>query len=343
MRVLLTTLSVALLGGLLFKLAGGPLPWTIGPLLACAAANLAGWGLRTPVAARNFGQWMVGTVLGLYFTPAVVDRVLTLGPWILLGTVWAILLGLAFAWSLKRFAGASWPTAFFGGAIGGASEMALQGELAGGRVDQIAASHSLRIVLVVVTLPLLYRWLGLQGSDPYQAASLAVDPVGAAWLVAATVPAALVLRVFGGPNAWLLGPMVASTALTASGHHWSALPQPLIVAGQVAIGASLGCRFVPEFFAQAPRFLSVVLLTTLAGIGATALFAIGLGTLAGIAPATMVLATAPGGIAEMALTAQNLQLGVPVVTAFHVVRMVATMTLMGGLYRVLSRLNPALR
>jgi hypothetical protein len=33
--------------------------------------------------------------------------VLALGPWIVLGTIWAVLLGLAFAWSLKRFAGAT--------------------------------------------------------------------------------------------------------------------------------------------------------------------------------------------------------------------------------------------
>jgi uncharacterized membrane protein AbrB (regulator of aidB expression) len=38
--------------------------------------------------------------------------------------------------------------------------------------------------------------------------------------------------------------------------------------------------------------------------------------------ATLVLATAPGGIAEMCLTAQALQLGVPVVTAFHATRVV---------------------
>jgi uncharacterized membrane protein AbrB (regulator of aidB expression) len=36
---------------------------------------------------------------------------------------------------------------------------------------------------------------------------------------------------------------------------------------------------------------------------------------------TVLLATAPGGIAEMCLTARILQLGVPVVTGFHVIRL----------------------
>jgi uncharacterized membrane protein AbrB (regulator of aidB expression) len=43
--------------------------------------------------------------------------------------------------------------------------------------------------------------------------------------------------------------------------------------------------------------------------------------------ATMVLGTSPGGIAEMAITAKVLQLGVPVVTAFQVCRLVAVLVL----------------
>ena len=42
--------------------------------------------------------------------------------------------------------------------------------------------------------------------------------------------------------------------------------------------------------------------------------------LSGLYPATLVLGMAPGGIAEMCITAKVLQLGVPLVTAFHVTR-----------------------
>ena len=46
------------------------------------------------------------------------------------------------------------------------------------------------------------------------------------------------------------------------------------------------------------------------------------------------VASVPGGIAEMCLTAKALQLGVPVVTAFHVTRMVAVVLLAGPLFRI---------
>ena len=51
----------------------------------------------------------------------------------------------------------------------------------------------------------------------------------------------------------------------------------------------------------------------------------------------MILAKSPGGIAEMALTAR-VHLGLPIVTAFHVARMVAVVLVIGPLYRQSVRL-----
>ncbi len=330
------TLAVALAGGALFKAIHAPLPWMLGPLIACALANMRGAQLRLPAAGRNYGQWVIGTVLGLYFTPPVLRQVLGQAPWIALGVLWAIGLGLAFAWSLRRFARVSRETAFFAGSIGGASEMALLGERAGARVDQIAASHSLRITLVVLLVPMVYRLLDLHGSDPYQIGASAIDLRGLAMLTFCTLSAGWLFRWRDWPNAWVLGPLAVTIVLTGSGQTWSAIPAPMIIAGQLAIGASLGSRFTPEFFEQAPQFLMVVAATTLTGMAVTALAAWALSGVAGIAPATLVLATAPGGIAEMSLTAKTLQLGVPVVTAFHVIRLVAILTLTPRIYRLVG-------
>ncbi len=48
--------------------------------------------------------------------------------------------------------------------------------------------------------------------------------------------------------------------------------------------------------------------------------------------ASLVLGMAPGGIAEMAITAKVLQLGVPLVTTFHVTRVVALLLLTGPVF-----------
>jgi uncharacterized membrane protein AbrB (regulator of aidB expression) len=66
-------------------------------------------------------------------------------------------------------------------------------------------------------------------------------------------------------------------------------------------------------------------------------FALLLSRVTGMHWATAVLATSPGGIAEMALTARVLNLGVPVVTAFHVTRLVVVVLTIGPAYRLLMR------
>ena len=163
-----------------------------------------------------------------------------------------------------------------------------------------------------------------------------MNPVALALLVAVTVAGAALMKAARLPNAWVIGPLLASAALAASGHAGTAMPAWVVNSGQVLIGVSLGTRFAPGFFRRAPRILSVVFASNLVAIGASALFGLLLARLSGIAPATLVLATAPGGVAEMSLTAKVLRLGVPIVTVFHVTRMAALVLVLGSVYRWLA-------
>lgn len=71
---------------------------------------------------------------------------------------------------------------------------------------------------------------------------------------------------------------------------------------------------------------------TLGMMLASAAYALALARLSGLHPATVLIGTSPGGIAAMCLTAKALQLGVPVVTAFYVTRMVAVVLLAGPVF-----------
>ena len=64
-----------------------------------------------------------------------------------------------------------------------------------------------------------------------------------------------------------------------------------------------------------------------------AAFAAALAWVSGLPVASVVLATAPGGMAEMCITAKVLQLGVPLVTAAHVMRVAVLITSTGPTYR----------
>ena len=55
----------------------------------------------------------------------------------------------------------------------------------------------------------------------------------------------------------------------------------------------------------------------------------------GLPAPTLVLAMAPGGIAEMCITAKVLQLGVPLVTAAQVARVLILITTTGPGFRLI--------
>ncbi len=331
------TYALGTAGALLCTLAGTPLPWLVGPLLAAAAASLAGAPLHAPVTLRNAGQLLIGTALGLYFTPEVVGLVVAHWGAVAAGIVWALVLGSAFGAFLRRanpgHAGLDAATLHFSSAIGGASEMAVLAERHGGRVDIVASAHSLRLLLVVLIVPFGFQFAGLRGLDPALPGPQAVHAGGLALLLALALAGALAMRALRWSNAWMLGPMAVAVGLTAGSVELSALPRWLSGAAQLAIGVSLGTRFTAAFLRAAPRWLASVVLGTLAMLVLSAAYAWAVARATGLHPATVLLGTSPGGIAEMCLTARALQLGVPVVTAFHVTRMTAVVLLAGPLFR----------
>jgi membrane AbrB-like protein len=335
------TLALALAAALLCVWLRTPLPWMIGPLLATAAASLLGAPTRSWQPVRNAGQWIIGTALGLYFTPQVGVLVASLWWAIALGIVWALTLGWLFGLWLHRGHAARMggtprmqrATSYFAGAIGGASEMTLLAEREGARTDLVAAAHSLRLVLVTVLIPFAFSASGIQGIDATLPGTRQVHPAGLALLAVATAAGAWLMQRAGRANPWFMGALLVAMALTLAGIELSAIPQVLSNAAQLAIGVSLGVRFQAEFLRTAPRWLGSVALGTLVMGLLCAGFAFGMAQLTGLHPATLVLGTSPGGIAEMAITAKVLQLGVPVVTAFQVCRLVAVLVLVEPLFR----------
>ncbi len=335
-RPFATTLLLGLAAALLCTLLHTPLPWMIGPLLSVAAARMMGVDLRAPTQARNAGQWVIGTSLGLYFTPDVVAKLVEFLPYIVAGSLFALALGAGGALMLRRTTGVAFKTAYFSTAIGGASEMANLAERNGARIDQVAAAHSLRVLMVVVTVPAILQYGGIHGLDPYIPGPRVVDAAGLIGLVAVTLTAALVVRRLNVPNPFVIGTLIAAAVLTASGIELSAIPTWASRAGQLLIGISLGVRFSREFLHTAPRFLSGVALYTVAALVVSALLGWVMSAMSGLHPATVILGTTPGGIAEMCITAKVLELGVPLVTAFHVIRMAFVVLCTGPLYHWLK-------
>ena len=319
-----------------------PLPWMLGPLVATSVLSMVGAPTESWGPLRNGGQWSIGAALGLYFTPEVSALVGSLWCAIILGIAWALLLGWGFGAWLYRLhaprmhgvpASMLRSTSYFAGAIGAASEMTLLSERENARTDLVAASHSLRLLIVTITIPFALQWSGLQGLDILIPTVRDVSWPGLALLALLTGAGALVMDRLGRANPWFMGAMLVSMAVTMAGLHLSAVPQAVVNAAQLVIGVSLGVRFRAEFLHTAPRWLASVAVGTFGLMGICAAFAAVLAWATGLPWVTLLLGTSPGGITEMAITAKVLQLGVPVVTAFQVCRLIAVLMLVGPMFR----------
>jgi membrane AbrB-like protein len=316
-----------------------PLPWMIGPLLAMAACNFAGAQLRAPRGGRALGQVVIGTALGLYFTPVVGREVIAHWPLLLLAAAVAVFLGVLGGWILSRASGVDSTTAFFASVPGGAAEMTLLGERFHARPDRVALAQSLRILVVVIVVPFALTYSGAHGSDSFAPAALPLHWQGLAVLLAIATAVALLLDALGMPNAFMFGPLAITIGVTVAEVQFSSLPGAFTNSAQVLIGCALGARFERRSLESAPRYVAGVLASIAAAIAVAVLIAAAVALLAGLSIASLVLAMAPGGIAEMCITAQVLQLGVPLVTAAHVARVVVLIVGTAPGYRAVQALR----
>jgi membrane AbrB-like protein len=313
-------LAVSAIGGAVCAWIGTPLPWMIGAIFGMAAAQMAGAEFEPLPGGRPAAFVVVGCSLGLYFTAPVVHQVANLWPWFVALGFAAIAFGALSGWVLAKLSGADRATAYFGSMPGGAAEMAMMGEAFGAAPDRVALAHSLRMLLVVTLFPVAITLAGFHATEDYRPIVFPFDAKGFVILIAIAGAAGGIARWLRVPTAFMMGALVATIALTVSGVTLSSVPTPFTNAAQVLMGGALGARFNRGFLATAPRFalalvpsITVMLaLATLVGAG----LAFGSGAYLGAG----ILAAAPGGIAEMSITAKVLRISVAFVTAAHIVR-----------------------
>jgi len=313
----------------------------IGSVFAMAAAQLCGAGLRPLPGGRDAGMLVVGVSLGLYFTPPVVREVAAYWPWFVFLGFAAIGMGAASALVLMRVGGVDRATAYFGSMPGGAADMAVVGMRHGARADQVALAHSLRLLVLVSAVPVAITFAGFSATEDYTPVTVPFDIPGLAILFGAAAMAGFLARRMGAPTAFTLGPLFLTIALTAAEIRLSSVPTSLTNAAQVLLGCSLGAHFERAFMRRAPRLVMALV----PSIGLTLALASLVGWLIAVTSGaylgTALLAAAPGGIAEMSITAKVLRIGVAFVTAAHVMRYAIVVLFAVPVYRLLERLRIA--
>ncbi|MBO9451949.1 AbrB family transcriptional regulator [Tropicibacter sp. R16_0] len=338
---LVLILGSGLFGAVLADWIGLPIPYLLGSMAMAATVSLvsyarSGQRLWFPIRLRHTFIAIIGTMIGSTFSSdafdAAPDLLVTLGAMVLFVAAAQLINYTIF----RRLGGLDRVTAMYAAMPGGLIEAVSLGEKAGGDAETLTLQHFVRIVLVIVSVPLLFQLV--TGETVGSAAGQTLEKAPAqltdtALFLILAVVGALVgpwLKLPAGP---LIGPMIvtavfqATTAVEVNG------PVSLMNLAQLVVGSGLGANFARS----TPRRLLAAFGLGAVSVGLTlalaSMFAIVLEKVVPISFQALLISFAPGGVTEMSLVALSLGIAPILVTTHHLFRIILTVTVAGILTR----------
>ena len=315
-------LMFAVAAGRLFESLGAPLPWMIGPLVGTALIFMTiAPRVTVPTRIRPAGQIVVATQVGLAFSPDALRMLVDMAP---------LMVGMALATGLcvtiisvviARLTGQSLAQSVLATVPSSPVEAATMATAASIAPMPVIYAQTLRLAAVVIVVPFaLYAIEGWPegGRAPVTWAVPEVLPV--LMLAAMGVAGAGLFRMLRIANPNFLGPLALAAGVAATGHAPAAFPPEVLALAQVVLGTWLGATFRRDFVTSALGLTAVSLASSLSLLALCSACAVGLAAVSGVDWQTLVLAAAPGGVVEMALTAKFLAQNAVLITTFHLVR-----------------------
>lgn len=317
------TFVIAMLGVALFSALGLPLPFMFGPMVALLVAGLMGTELRSSSGVSNAARSVLGVAVGASITPALIHQLPSMAVTVSLVPLFVALCGIIGVPYFRRLCGFDATTAYYSAMPGGLQDMVLFGQEAGGRARTISLIQATRLLAFVTVAPFilthfyglnLHKSVGVSASSlptPELLLMLALAVLG--WYGGVRV------KLFGAP---MLGPMLLAAIASLTGFLQDRPPSEAILFAQVFVGLSIGAHYSGLTMKELRRDVFsglgfVVLLGALSAVFIIGLSYFGLGN-----PASIFLAYAPAGQAEMAVFAIVVGADLGYVVTHHLVRIV---------------------
>ncbi|MEQ9348732.1 MAG: AbrB family transcriptional regulator [Thalassospira sp.] len=314
-------LGIGLVGGLIAHSINMPLAWMMGPMLATFVASLLRVPMGVPMQFRSVILGVIGVFLGASFTPDTLEQAARWPISMIAVLLYVPIITLFITWFYTKIARLDPATALFSATPGGLTPMVVLGAAAGGNEQEIALTQGLRVLLLVMSAPLivlLMTGVVASGHGDSQAVQMTLNE-GLLTAVCAVITV-LVFRKLRIPAAYMTGAMAASMVLHVTGTVEGNLPDWLLAGSLLILGSAIGSRFSGVKLAVLGRLAGYSIVATvvvLAFTGGVAWFVSQWLDLDFIA---VLLAFAPGGVAEMSLIALALNVEPSFVAFHHIVR-----------------------
>jgi len=329
----------ALVVGVVFDWLNVPLPWMIGAMVFATALRMGDLPVPVYPVTRPMGQMVVAASVGLSFTPEAVAAMGSLLVPMVIAAILTVVMGFLVAAVLMRMTHLDVVTASLASVPVGPVESGHLATRYGVAPGPVVFTQTLRIMLLVLTIPPILVMLDGTIADPTAALrDVEWSFLGVAVLIVFAIAGTLVAQLLRIANPFFVGALAGSAVAAALSMPITAFPYPVLVTAQIFLGVWLGAVFDRALMRRAGGFIPAAFVSTVLMVSLCAAMGLGLSAITGVSWQVMVLATAPGSVTEMALTAKVLQEGIAIVTAFHLVRVFIIMPSAPLLFSVTARL-----
>lgn len=299
------TTVIGTIGGMLFYLLAVPLPWLLGAFLFIAAASvMTKHAPCVPIYFRNISFLLFGVYFSLYVHGEILFSVLPLLPIYLPLSALVIGVSLLLGYFLSKWLSLRSSSGILGLVPGAQSAVILTSDSLQANTSFIVLLHSMRKIIVLVTLPFVALLFIPDVHSSVDTSSFRNETAGGSywWYVFPLLAASLALIH---RSLLLAAPPAVMVLLVLTGVDPAPFPEFGEILAQLLLGIYLGSKLRLQDLTSAGAnslFFS-----------AAALFIIGLSTAAGLllseltslSSITAVMSLAPGGLLEMGVIASE--------------------------------------
>jgi membrane AbrB-like protein len=306
-------------------------------MIAVGAAAIAGRPLVVPPILTQTVLVLLGISLGSLVSRQLLQHVGAYPLTIALLALATFCSTFGSSYYLQRVHGWDRTSAFLAGSPGALSQITMLAIERGADVSAIAVVQTMRVIILTAALPMLLALTGIAPSSPPTSMAAVASPLELAALIAASVAAALVLRLVKFPASWMFGAMIGSSLLHGTGLIEGGLPPSVRGIALVGIGSLIGSRFA--------RIKTRVLLGHVnAGLGSfavavaiSAIFVAVIALTTQVRFSDVVVAFAPGAMDAMLALALTLHIDPIFVGAHHLSRFVFVTIATPGIIHLFGR------
>jgi uncharacterized protein len=331
------TLAIGAIGGGLFLWAQLPGGLISGAMIAVGIAAIAGRPLSVPPILTQSVLVLLGISLGSLVSRQLLQH---LGAYPLTIALLALATFCSTFGSsvyLQRIHGWDQTSAFLAGSPGALSQITMLAAEKGADVPAIAVVQTMRVIILTAALPMLLALTGIAPSSPPTAAIAIASPLELAELIAASVAAALLLRLTNFPASWMFGAMIGSSVLHGTGLVEGGLPPWVRGVALVGIGALIGARFARMKARTLLSHVNAALGSFAVAIAISAVFVAVIALTTHVRFADVVVAFAPGAMDAMLALALTLHIDPIFVGAHHLSRFVFVTIATPGIVHLFGR------